>query len=104
MEVPIPLIYLYSNAYVNQSDAHRHDDVAVAVAFVGERAHLAGGLFVLQLDADRAVRRSAEKIEHVAGIETDGDGVALVFLLDVFFCFAVLWARSGNFNAFFGDG
>jgi hypothetical protein len=29
------------------SDAHGHDDVAVAVGFVGEGAELAGGLFVL---------------------------------------------------------
>ena len=29
-----------------RSDAHGHDDVAVAVAFVGEWAHLSGGLFV----------------------------------------------------------
>src|ERR1700722_15665891 len=28
------------------SDAHGHDDIAITVRFVGERAHLAGGLFV----------------------------------------------------------
>src|SRR5690348_6334839 len=27
------------------SDAHRHDDVAIAIRLVGQRAHLAGGLF-----------------------------------------------------------
>src|SRR5712692_2811913 len=40
-----------------KSDAHGHDDVAVAIAFVSEGAHLAGGLFVLELDADGAVGR-----------------------------------------------
>ena len=38
-----------------ESDAHGHDDVAVAVGFVGEGAHLAGGLFVFELDADGAI-------------------------------------------------
>jgi len=28
------------------SNAHGHDDVAVAVGLIGERPHLAGGLFV----------------------------------------------------------
>src|ERR1700730_1112037 len=31
-------------ATTSSSDAHGHDDVAVAVAFVGERAHLPRGL------------------------------------------------------------
>src|SRR6266446_2745113 len=44
------------------SDAHGHDDVAVAVRLVGERTHLAGGLFVLQLDADRPIGGGGEKI------------------------------------------
>ena len=47
------------------SNTHGHDDVAVAVRFVGERAHLAGGLFILQLNADRTVGRSSKKIEHI---------------------------------------
>src|SRR2546426_5087396 len=83
------------------SDAHGHDDVAVAVRLVGERTHLAGGLFVLQLDADRPIGGSGKKIQHVAGIEADGDGIALGFLLDIFFRFAVLRARGGDLDAFF---
>src|SRR5437016_10565476 len=63
-----------------KSDAHGHDDVAVAVGLVGERPHLPGGLFVLQLDTDRAIGRGAKKIQHVAGVETDGDGFAFEFL------------------------
>jgi len=87
-----------------RSDAHGHDDVAVAIAFVGERAHLAGGLFVFELDADGAVGRSCEKIEHVAGIEADRDGIALVVLLDIFLGFAVFRAGGGNLDAFGGNG
>src|SRR5260221_5532071 len=87
-----------------ESDAHGHDDVAVAIGFVGEGAHLAGGLFVFQFDADRAFRGGGEKIEHVAGVEADGDGVALIFLVDIFLGFAVFGAGSRNFNAFLGDG
>jgi len=81
------------------SDTHGHDDVAVAVGLIGERAHLPGGLFVLQFDADRAIGRGAEKIQHVAGIETDGDRLAFEFLLNGFFGFAVLRARCGYFDA-----
>src|SRR5690348_15623 len=58
------------------SNAHGHDDVSVAVGLIRERAHLAGGLFVLQLDAHRAIGRGSKKIEHVCGVETDADGVA----------------------------
>src|SRR5271169_2197313 len=79
------------------SDAHGHDDVAVAVAFIGERTHLSRRLFVLQLDADGAVGGCGEKIEHVAGIKADGDGIAFVFLVDRFLGFTVFGARSGNF-------
>ena len=75
-----------------ESDTHGHDDVAVAVRLVGERAHLPGGLFVFQFDADRAIGGGAKKIQHVAGIETNGDRLAFEFLLDSFFCFAVLRA------------
>src|SRR6266446_10757734 len=83
------------------SDAHGHDDVAVAVRFIGERAHLAGGLFILQLDADGAVGRGSKKIQHVAGVETDGDRIAFVFLLDILLGLAVLRARGGDLDAFF---
>jgi len=46
-------------------------------------------------------RGGGEKIEHVAGIESDGDGIALVFLVDIFLGFAVFGAGSRNFDAFF---
>src|SRR6267143_5515431 len=75
-----------------ESNAHGHDDVAVAVGLVGERAHLPGGLFVFQFDADRSIGRGAEKIQHVARIKTDGDGIAFEFFLDGFFCLAVFRA------------
>src|SRR5262249_55173475 len=84
--------FLVLNSMKSESDAHGHDDVAVTVGFVGKRAHLAGRLFVLQFDADRAFRCSAQKIEHIAGVETDRDCVALVFLVDVFFGFAIFRA------------
>src|SRR5882724_10373166 len=86
-----------------ESDAHGHDDVAVAIGFVGKGAHLSGRLFVFQFDADGAFRGGGEKIQHVTGIETDGDGVARVFLVDIFLGFAVFRAGSGNFDAFFRD-
>src|SRR5882762_7306808 len=80
-----------------ESNAHGHDDVAVAVGLVGERAHLPGGLFVFQFDADGAIGRGTKKIQHVGGIETDGDGLAFEFFLDCFFGLAVLRARGGDF-------
>src|ERR1700730_8253792 len=86
------------------SNAHGHDDVAVAVAFVGERAHLPRGLFVFELDADRAVGCGGEKIQHVGRVETDGDGIAFIFLIDIFLSFAVLRAGCGDLDAFLGDG
>src|SRR6202008_4331700 len=85
------------------SDAHGHDDVAVAVVFVSEGTHLAGGLFVLELDTDGAVGSGGKKIEHVAGVETDGDRIAVIFLLDRFLRFAIFGARSRNFHAFVRD-
>src|SRR6266436_1079188 len=87
-----------------ESDAHGHDDVAVAIGFVGEGAHLSGRLFVFQFDTDGAFRGGSEKVEHVTGIEADGDGVALIFLVDIFLGFTVFGAGSGNFDAFLGDG
>src|SRR2546429_5019657 len=91
-------------APAKKSDAHGHDDIAVAVGLVGQRPHLPGGLFVFQFDADRAIGRGAKKIQHVAGIKTDGDGIAFEFFLDGFFGFAVYRARSGDFDAFFRNG
>jgi len=95
---------VFTTRDVNASDAHGHDDVAVAIAFVGEGAHLAGGLFVLELDADGAIGGGGEKIEHVSGVEADRNRIAFVFLLDVFFRFAVFGARRGDFDAVTADG
>src|SRR5580704_17111824 len=88
----------------NSSDAHGHDDVAVAVAFVGEGTHLADGLFVLQLNANGAISSGGQEIEHVGGVETDRDWVAFVILLDIFLGFAVFGARRGDFDAVAADG
>ena len=98
------LIIIQAGLKSKPSDAHGHDDVAVAIAFVGERAHLAGGLFILELDADGAIGGGGEKIEHVGGIEADRNRIAFVFLLDIFFCFAVFGARRGDFDAVAADG
>ena len=84
-------------------NAHGHNNVTIPVRLVGERTHLAGGLFVLQLDADRAIGGCGQKIEHVRRIETDGDRVSLVILLDVFLGLAVLRTGCGNLHAFFRD-
>src|ERR1700757_2165561 len=90
-------------SHPSASDAHGHNDVAIAIALVGEWAHLSGGLLVLKLDADGSVGGGGEKIEHVAGIETDGDGVALVFLIDGFLGFAVFRAGRRDFHTFWRD-
>src|SRR5438552_19213675 len=88
-----PFLLEFSGIFV-ASDAHGHDDVAVAVRLISQRAHLPGGLFVLQLDADRAIRGGAKKIQHVAGIKYEGDGIALEFFLDTYFGIDVFRARS----------
>ena len=88
------------NRNEKNSNAHGHDDVAVAVQFVGERAQLAGGLFVLEFDADGTFGGGGKKIEEILAIEADGDGLAFVFLLDVLLGFAVLRARRGKLDAF----
>src|SRR5690242_3331242 len=54
-----------SKTRARKSNAHGHDDVTIPVGLVGERTHLAGGLFVLQLDAYRAIGGRGRKIEHV---------------------------------------
>ena len=74
-----------------------------AISMEESRYTLNGGLLVFQLDADRAVGGSREKIQHVARVESDGDGIALVFFLDVFLCLSVLRARRGNLDAFGRD-
>src|ERR1700683_5124988 len=56
------------------SDAHGHDDVAVAAGFVTQRTELACGLFVLQLETDRTVGRGGEKIKQGLGVEDGVDG------------------------------
>src|SRR5664279_841230 len=86
------------------SDAHGHDDVAIAIAVIGEGTHLTGGLLVFQFDADGSIGGGGEKIQNISGIETDGDGIAFVFLVDIFFRFTVFRAGGRNFHAFRGDG
>ena len=85
------------------SDAHGHDHVAVAAGVLAEGVELAGGLFVFQLETDWAIRRGGQKIEKVLRVEADGDRFALEFFFDDFFCFSVLGARRGNFQAFLGE-
>ena len=50
---------------------HGHDDVAVLVAFLTQRAHLAGGLVVLELEADGPGGGCAQKIQQVGGVKSD---------------------------------
>src|SRR6202142_1515005 len=87
----------------SDSNAHWHDDVAVARGFVGKRPKLAGGLFVFQFEADGAIGSGGKKIENVLRVETDGDRVSLEFFFDHLFCFAVFGAGGGNFHAFFRE-
>src|SRR5215471_10628835 len=87
-----------------QSDAHGHDDVTIAVGFIGERAHLPGALLILQFDADGAIGSGTEKVKDVAGVETDSDWLAFVFFFNTFLRFAVLRAGSRDFHSFLGDG
>ena len=55
------------------SDAHGHEDVAVFDVFVGVfGAHLAGGLGVLELEADFALNAGrAEEVDQVGAVEAD---------------------------------
>jgi hypothetical protein len=45
----------------------------VAAGFVAERASLAGGLFVLQLETDRAIGSGSEEIEQELRVEADDE-------------------------------
>src|SRR5580658_8858684 len=85
------------------SNTHGHDDVAITRSLIGQRAQLAGGLFILQFEADGAIGRGVQEIEKILRIETNGDGVAFGLFLDHFFCFAVFRARSRNLQAFFRE-
>src|SRR6266849_1085567 len=82
-----------------QLNPHGHDDVSVAVLIVGEGAHLAGGLLVLEFNTDRPFGRRAQKIEQVLRVEADRERVAFVFLVDGFLGLAILGAGSGNLHA-----
>ena len=62
-----------------------------------------GRLLVFQFDADRAIGRGREKIQHVGGVESDGDRITLIILLDALFRFSVLRTRRGKLDALFGD-
>src|SRR5579863_5820380 len=85
------------------SDAHGHYDVAVATGFVAKGAELAGGLLVFQFETDGAIGGGAKEIQQVLRVETDGDRLAVEFLLNCFFGFAVFRAGRGNFQAFLGE-
>src|SRR4051812_44675969 len=65
-------------ASFRRSDAHRHHDVAVLEVTRLFRTHLAGRLRVLELESDFAARRRFQEIQQVAGVEADGDGLAVV--------------------------
>src|SRR5690242_15089568 len=95
----VPLV----TARRRSSDAHGHDDVAVAAGFVAEGTELTCGLLVLELEADGTVGCGAEEIEQVLGVEADGDWLAVKFLFDGFLGFAILWAGRGDFQALFGE-
>ena len=72
------------------SDAHGHEDVAVLDVFVGVfGAHLAGGLGVLELQADFAgVADGLEEVDQVLAVEADDERVVVVGRLDGVFGFA----------------
>jgi hypothetical protein len=82
------------------SDAHRHQDVAVLVLGVGIfGAHLAGGLRVLELEANFAfVAERLKKVEDVDGIEADDDGVARVGRVDGVFALSGLGGVGADFE------
>ena len=77
---------------VRSSNAHGHQHVAVLVFGVGVfGAHLAGGLGVLEFEADFAfVAERLEEIEDVDGVEADDDGVTGVGRVDGVFALAGL--------------
>src|SRR5579864_3846014 len=61
------------------SDPHGHDDVPVLVIVPGVfGAELAGGLGILELQADLAGISSLEEIQQVLRIKADGNRFALV--------------------------
>src|ERR1700722_8779388 len=57
------------------SDAHGHDDVTIAAGFVGKRTQLAGRLLVFQLEANRTIGSSSEKIKQVLRVKPNGDWI-----------------------------
>src|ERR1039458_3465574 len=71
-------------AEARRSNSHWHEDVAVLVLGVGILgAHLAGGLGILELQADFAlVAEGFEEVENVDRVEADYDGVAGVGRVD----------------------
>ena len=81
------------------SDAHGHEDVAVSVTvFVGVfGAHLAGGLGVLELQADFAgVADGLEEVDQVGGVEADDERVVVVGRLDGVFRLAGVGGGAGD--------
>src|SRR5579863_234184 len=92
------------NFRARESDPHGHDYIAVAERLIAFGTDLSGGLFVLQLEAYRAIGNRGEKIQKVLRVKSDGDGIAFVRLLDGLHGFAVLRALGGKFHALGGYG
>src|SRR5208283_5955688 len=67
-----------------ESDAHGHEDVAVLDVFGAVfGAHLAGGLGVLELQADLAGGADGlEEVDEVLAVEADDERVVVVRSLD----------------------
>ena len=82
------------------SDAHGHEDVAVFDVVVGVfGAHLAGGLGVLELEADLAgVADGFEEVEQVLAVEADDQGVVVVGGLDGVLGLAGVGGAGGEFE------
>ncbi len=80
------------------SDAHGHEDVAVLDVFVAVfGAHLAGGLGVLELEADFAgVADGFEEVDEVLGVEAYDEGVVVVGGFDGVFGFAGVGGLGGE--------
>src|SRR5579871_1956576 len=83
------------------SDPHGHDDVAVLVIVGAEGAELAGGLGVFEFEADVAGADGLEEVENIAGVEADGEAVAVVRGLEGIFGLASFGGGGGEFQLAF---
>jgi len=84
----------------DKSDPHRHNDVSIARRLVADRTQLPRGLFVLQLEADRAFGRGCKKVQQILGVKANRDRFALEFLFDDFFRLTVLRTGRRNLETF----